>query len=349
MQPVAAAGTWPIPALETIGDLAGWLAVTPDELEWFADLKDLGSKNRLLALWHYHYRILQKPSGGIRLIEAPKGRLKQMQRRILSGILDRIPAYESSHGFIKGRSIKTFTAPHVGQRVVLRMDLRDFFPSFCGARVQTMFRTMGYPEPVADLLGGICTNAVPRDIWSESTPFIDPSLLRDARTFYARPHLPQGAPTSPALANFGAYRADRRLAGLAQSAGAMYTRYADDLAFSGGEQFNRITGRFVAHAGAILLEEGFTVNFHKTRIMRRGVRQHLTGLVLNRHANVSRSDFDLLKAILTNCIRHGPESQNWASHPQFRAHLEGRIAFVETINSQKGARLRRIFEEIPWP
>src|SRR5262249_47319549 len=154
----------------------------------------------------------------------------------------------SAHGFVKGRSIRSFAAPHAGRRVLLRMDLRDFFPSFAAARIQTFFRIAGYPEPVADLLGGLCTTVAPRSVWREIGPGFDPSDLLDARTLYERAHLPQGAPTSPALANLCSYRADCRLAGLARSAGAQYTRYADDLAFSGGPEFERGVGRFSAHA-----------------------------------------------------------------------------------------------------
>ncbi|HWF48164.1 MAG TPA: hypothetical protein VG168_14240, partial [Bryobacteraceae bacterium] len=123
MQPVSAAASWPVPAIETVGDLADWLAVTPSELSWFADLKALGYKDPRSRLRHYSYRILRKPSGAVRLIEAPKGRLKEIQRQILSEILDKIPAHPAAHGFMKGRSIKTFSAPHLAQTVVLRMDL----------------------------------------------------------------------------------------------------------------------------------------------------------------------------------------------------------------------------------
>jgi hypothetical protein len=106
--------------------------------------------------------------------------------------------------------------------------------------------------------------------------------------------------------------------------------------------------RFAAHAAAVLLEEGFEVHHRKTRIMRRGVRQHLAGVVTNERVNVVRADFDRLKATLTNCVKHGPASQNREGHPEFRLHLAGRVAFVEMINPQKGARLRRIFEKIEW-
>jgi RNA-directed DNA polymerase len=165
---------------------------------------------------------------------------------------------------------------------------------------------------------------------------------------YARPHLPQGAPTSPSLANLCSYRLDCRLNGLGQFAGAAYTRYADDLAFSGEEKFDRFVERFATLVAVILQEEGFSVQHRKTRIMRQSVPQHLAGLVTNERLNVRRSDFDVLKAILTNCVRHGPESQNREAHPYFREHLAGRIGFMESIHAEKGRRLRAIFDQIEW-
>jgi RNA-directed DNA polymerase len=348
MQPVAAAKMWDVPAIESIGALAEWLRLTPSELQWFADLKALGYRKSSQQLRHYHYQVLVKRSGNIRLIEAPKLRLKELQRQILTGILEKVPPHPAAQGFLKGRSIKTFVAPHVGQRVVVRMDLRDFFPTFGGARIQTLFRTMGYPESVADLLGGICTNAAPRSAWKKPAFAVDPTHLWEARALYTRQHLPQGAPTSPALANLCSYRIDCRLAGLAKSVNAEYTRYADDLAFSGGETLEHCVERFSTQVAAILLEEGFAVHHRKTRIMRQGVRQHLAGLVANQHVNLIRTDFDRLKAILTNCVRLGPESQNRDAHPRFRSHLEGRVGFVEMINPVKGKRLRAILEQIQW-
>ncbi len=343
MQPVAAAAAWDVPAIESVGELADWLNVTPDHLLWFADLKGLAYKTKRPLLAHYHYRVLAKKSGAMRLIEAPKSQLKELQLQILARILDKIPAHPAAHGFVKGRSVKTFTAPHLARRVLLKMDLQDFFPSITGVRVQTIYRMLGYPESVADLLGGICTNAVPQRVWDGHAP------VPEARMLHARPHLPQGAPTSPALANVCTYRVDCRLTGLARAAGGEYTRYADDLAFSGGEAFERSVDRFSTQVAAILMEEGFTVNHRKTRIMRQGVRQRLAGVVTNQHANVARTDFDRLKATLNNCARLGPESQNRTAHPRFRAHLDGRIGWAESVNPAKGQRLRAIFERINWP
>jgi hypothetical protein len=342
MQPMVASAGWKIPAIESAGALATWLGVDAKDLEWFADLKDFNRCTPEAKLGHYHYRVLMKDSGGVRLIEAPKGRLKQMQRRILAGILEAVPVHDAVHGFVKRRSIRPFAAAHVGRHVVLRMDLRDFFPNFRAARVAAFFRTLGYPETVAERLAGICSNAVPAEVWAG----VD--VAWEARQMYRRPHLPQGAPTSPALANAMAYRLDLRLSGLARAAGAAYTRYADDLAFSGDAEFARGVDRFAIHAMAVAMEEGFEVNARKTRVMRQGVRQHLAGLVVNQRPNVPRDDFDRLKALLTNCVRHGAESQNRDGRAAFREHLLGRVGFVESVNPAKGAKLRDLYNRIAW-
>ena len=356
MLPAEAAREWPVPKIETAGELAAWLGVSTGELEWFADLKRLNAQARDVGdpgsfaspVQHYRYRVLAKKSGNVRLIEAPKARLKELLGVILRELLEKIPSHAAAHGFLKGRSIKTFAAPHAGKRVVLRMDLRDFFPSISGARVQAFFRTAGYPDAVADLLGGICTNAAPRGMWRKLGKGLAPPAIAEAQALYAGRHLPQGAPTSPALANLCAWRVDCRLSGLAEAAGANYTRYADDLAFSGDRDFERCAERFAARAAAILMEEGFAVHHRKTRVMRQGVRQYLAGLVTNEHINVVRADFDTLKAILTNCVRHGAESQNRDGRAAFRQHLDGRVGFVEMVNPAKGARLRSIFERVQW-
>ncbi|HWE87033.1 MAG TPA: reverse transcriptase family protein [Terracidiphilus sp.] len=347
MQPVPAAAAWNVPRLESKAELATWLNLAVSEIEWFADLKGINRKHRDARLNHYSYRLLTKKSGKVRLIEAPKQHLRQIQRRILSQILNRIPVHLGVHGFVKNRSIRSFAAPHVGSAVILRMDIEDFFPSFPARRIQAFFRTIGYPETVADLLGGLCTNAV-KFHWKMFGTDATPDRFQEVRRLYFPPHLPQGAPTSPMLANLCSYRLDCRLAGLARSAGAVYTRYADDLAFSGGPEFAARVERFSTSVAAILLESGFAVNHHKTRVMRPDVCQRLAGLITNVRLNVPRQDFDRLKAILTNCRRHGWQSQNRDAHPDYRSHLSGRIGFVESVNPAKALRLRRLFEQIKW-
>ena len=150
------------------------------------------------------------------------------------------------------------------------------------------------------------------------------------------------------MANLAAYRLDARLNGLARTAEAVYTRYADDLVFSGGGAFARTIARFPTHVAAIALEEGFHIQHHKTRVMRQGVRQRAAGVVINQKFNITRHDYEKLKAILCNCVRHGPESQNRAGVPDFRAHLAGRVAHVARLNPERGQRLMRVFERIEW-
>jgi RNA-directed DNA polymerase len=327
MQPVDPAKLWAIASIRSQGELAEWLGLAVGDLDWFANLERRNTPESKLD--HYHYRALAKKSGGIRLVEAPKPRLKEIQRRILAEILNAVPVHPAVHGFVRGRSAKTFVSPHTGHEVVLRLDLEDFFPSISLARLQAMFRTMGYPETVANLLGGICSNRAPKRFG-----------------IYARPHLPQGAPTSPALANICAYWMDRRLHGLARAAGGTYTRYADDLAFSGNGDFVRRANRFLVHVAAVAMEEGFRVNHRKTRLMRQGVRQHLAGLCLNQKPNWTREDYDRLKATLTNCLRFGLESQNREQHPKFWEHLSGRVSALEHVNPDRGSKLRHLLERI---
>ncbi len=348
MQPVSAAREWPVPPICDAGELMHWLRLGEGEMLWLADPKGLEREAREGGLRNYRYRWMTKPSGGARLIESPKGLLRSLQRRVLHGILDHIPAHDSAHGFRAGRSIRSFALPHVNQAVVLRLDLREFFPSVSRMRVVPVFLAAGYPEKVAMLLASLCTNVVPSEVLDACPAKGKPEIFWWQRKRLAGPHLPQGAPTSPALANLCAFHLDCRLAGLAKACGAQYTRYADDLVFSGDEAFARQAGRFSIRAAAIILEEGFQVNMRKTKLMRRSVSQRAAGLVLNEGLNVSRAEFDQLKAVLHNCLKHGPQTQNRAGHADFRAHLEGRVAHVCQIAPARGAKLRAMLERVDW-
>jgi RNA-directed DNA polymerase len=341
----AIAGTDKLPSLVTVRELADWLGVSLPELDWFADFRHRARKIAPGKLGHYHYHWIAKAGGRRRLVESPKPRLKQIQRRILSRILEPIPAHPAAHAFRSGHSTLSCASPHVGQRVVLRIDLRDFFPSLRRSKIHALFHALGFPEDVARFLTGLCTNTIPEEIL--------PADDSNGRRFslwqvFGQPHLPQGAPTSPALANLCAYRLDCRLAGLAHSVGANYTRYADDLIFSGDRDFERSLTRFRIFACAIVLAEGFAIRHRKTRVMRSGIRQSITGLIVNRRINVPRGEYDRLKAIVHNCRRFGPRSQNRAGHPAFRKHLQGKIAYMRMVHQERGEKLQREFDLIDW-
>jgi RNA-directed DNA polymerase len=341
-----AAQSWKVPALTSTGQLAEWLEISHGHLDWLADVRGLTVKQSSGKLRHYVCRWQPRRRGRFRLVESPKPRLKAIQRRILRDILAHIPPHADVHGFRAGRSILSYAAPHVGRGIVLRFDLRDFFPTVPTARVHALFRTTGYPDEVARMLTGLCTSRIPLEVWEQRPdPRESDAPLGDR---LRGPHLPQGAPTSPALANLCAYRLDVRLSGLARSVQAVYTRYADDLAFSGGELLAQAARRFQVAVAVIAAEEGFALHFQKSRFMRQGVCQQLAGIVVNERPNVRRAVYDELKAILTNCLRHGPQTQNRTGHADFRSHLAGRIAHVQMVHAERGAKLRMLFERICW-
>jgi hypothetical protein len=335
---------WPVPPLATVTDLAAFLELDYGRLQWFADVRGLERSVATERLRNYRYAWFSRPGSSVRLIERPKHDLKETQRRILRGILDHVPVHDAAHGFRRGRSVITHARAHVGRRVVMRFDLESFFASVEGARIYGIFRTMGYPESVAHALTALCVNVVPRHEWANAPAPSDPAGLDAHRRLgrrLAAPHLPQGAPTSPALASLAALGLDRRVVGLAATVGATYTRYADDLALSGDERLLAAAPAIRAAVATIAREEGFRVNDRKSQLMTSAGRQRICGVVVNAHPNVARADYDRLKAILHNAAGGRTDAD--------RAQLLGRIAWVEAVNPARGARLRERFARIEWP
>ncbi|RUO88021.1 RNA-directed DNA polymerase [Corallococcus sp. AB018] len=342
---------WPVPALPTEAELAAWLGVTDAQLGWLADGPGLEHTTPPGRWRRYRYNWIPKRSGGERLLEQPGDELARLQRKVLHGILDRIPPHEAAHGFVKGRGIRGFVEPHTGQAVVVRLDLEDFFLSVRPPRLWGVFRAAGYPDGVAGALVGLCTNRTPGAVVAKARKPTNVQEV-DSRWLLARrleaKHLPQGAPTSPALANLAAYGLDVRLSALAAALGLRYTRYADDLAFSGDAARPGSIRRLLRSVRRIVRDEGFTVREDKTRVMSQGHQQWLAGVVVNEHPSIRRADYDRLKAVLHLCRTRGPASQNTAGHSDFRSHLHGRIAWVTHLHPTRGARLRALFDQIAW-
>jgi len=309
--------TMALPQLPTTGDLAGWLGLTHNQLDGHADLRGL-------HLSRPEFDDYRRWRQGTRWIEAPKDRLRGVQRKILREILEAVPVHDAAHGFCKGRGPRSHAALHVGKHQVMRLDLRRFFPSIPRKRVRTIFGLVGYPARVSRVLAALCTTISPV-----------PGL-------YRQPHLPQGAPSSPRLANLVCFSLDVRLTALGNSWNATYTRYADDLTFS-GDRLPRISV-----VDNIVREEGFKLNKAKTRVMGQGTRQMVTGVVVNRHPAVPRAARKELEAVLVNCIRQGWRSQNRKEHADFRAHLRGRIAQVHGVRPDHGTRLLTLYNQVEW-
>lgn len=347
----ALSGLW-LPPLASEGELSAWLALDATQLAWLADEHHYLRRASSPRLHHYHYQWIPKRSGSYRLLEAPKQRLKSIQRRVLREIIDHVPAHDAAHGFRSGRSALTYAAAHTDQDAVIRIDLAEFFATITESRVRAIYRSLGYPDDVARTLAAVCCTQTPNTVLAlrpaakSREEIVEHSAQR--QLLHAA-HLPQGAPTSPALANLVAFRLDQRLTALAKNWRARYTRYADDLAFSGDKHLAKYSTDLVANVGAIATEEGFDLRFRKTRVMQRAVRQQLAGIVVNVRPNLKRTDLDQLEAILFNCVRNGPVTQNRTKHPDFRAHLSGRVGWAEQVASTAHAlRLRALFEDIVW-
>lgn len=331
-------------------ELAALCSITPGQLEWFADTR---LWNRRLSgdqhrLEHYRYRWLERPGRAPRLLEIPGERLRAVQRSVLDCVLAELPVHPAAHGFVPGRDARSGAAVHTGRDVVIGLDLRTFFARVGYPQILRVLRGAGHTEAVATLIAGLSTHAVPPRILREMPPGGSPEERFALRRAFAARHLPQGAPTSPALANLVGAGLDRRLAGWAQKFGATYTRYADDLTFSGDRALRSRATRFIRGVDLIIAEEGHALNPRKTRVQPAAISQRVTGIVVNRHPNLPRREYDLLRAILHNCALHGPASQNRAGHPDFRAHLRGRIGWAAALNPDREAALTAAFNRIDW-
>src|SRR5262249_29935090 len=257
-----------------------------------------------------------KRSGGERVILAPKRELKALQRKVLAGILAGVPTSSPVHGFVRRRSTITNAQAHVGKQVVLKLDLKDFFPSITYPRVRGLFISLRYSFAVVSALALLCTE------------YEREAFERDGATYFISiggRHLVQGAPTSPALANLVAARLDRRLNGLAAKHGFAYTRYADDLTFSGNN--TDLVHRIRVTTHYIATDEHFEINPAKTRIAHRSARQIVTGLVVNDAVATPRALRRRLRATLHNARSSGLAAQNRDGRANFAHYLQGLIAF----------------------
>ncbi|MGB1277168.1 MAG: reverse transcriptase family protein, partial [Nannocystaceae bacterium] len=190
-----------LPPLDNPAQLAKALELKITELRWLSYHRDAATRV------HYYRFTIPKRNGKLREIWAPHQKLKKVQRWILHNIVERLPVHGAAHGFMAGRSIATNANAHKNADTVVKVDLKDFFPTVTVSRVKGVFRKAGYREQVATLLALLCTEA-PREI-----------VEHDGEKYFVAlgPRcLPQGAPTSPALTNTLCLRLDRRLSGLAR-------------------------------------------------------------------------------------------------------------------------------------
>ena len=268
-------------------------------------LKGLCYQQEVASNIPYTHFTINKRNGTPRQIWSPIPRLKFVQRWILENILNNLMTHGAAHGFVRGKSIVTNATVHCNSALLIKLDVKDFFPSVHWRRVKGVFRHAGYPEQIATLLALLCTES-PRQM-----------VQQNGKTYYVAISdraLPQGAPTSPALTNIVCLNLDRRLTGLAEKIGLRYSRYADDLTFSlpanstsiknaaQPSDHNHLIGQLLGSVHKILQEEGFILNNDKTRVIRMGNQHNVTGMVVNGEGvpRVPRKIKRMLRASLHN-------------------------------------------------
>jgi retron-type reverse transcriptase len=315
-----------LPMLRDAKELAAAMGVSVGELRFLA------FHRRIAASTHYRRFAIPKKTGGLRNISAPMPRLKQAQEWILFNILEKIELHQAAHGFRRGRSIVTNARPHVKADVVVNVDLEGFFPTVTYRRIKGLIRIFGYSEQVATILALLCS---------------EPEILQveiDNRTYYVAQterYLPQGAPSSPAITNILCRGLDARLARAAESLGFTYTRYADDLTFSGSGAARDNVGRILRRVEYVVKQEGFQVHPKKTRVLRSGRRQEVTGLVVNERLGVSRETLRRFRATLFQIEKDGPAGKRWGNSGNVLESIAGFANFVAMVDQAKGAELQR--------
>jgi retron-type reverse transcriptase len=321
-----------LPVMHTPADVAQALGLPVPRLRWLAFHTEVATRV------HYVSFTVPKKSGGTRTLSAPHRTLAAAQQWVFEQVTSRLPVEGPAHGFVCGRSTLSNAQPHTNQAVVVNLDLSDFFPSITFPRVRSVFHRAGYSPAVATILALLCTEC-PRT-----------TVQQDGVTYHVAvgPRgLPQGACTSPSLSNQVARWLDKRLGGLAARLGMKYTRYADDLTFSGAAEANERVGYLMARVRHIALAEGFALNAKKSRVQRRNRAQQVTGLVVNDKVSVPRKDVRRLRAILHRARTEGLLEQNREGRPNFRAWLEGMIAYVRMVRPEVGEKLLKEYKALP--
>ena len=269
------------------------------------------------------YKVLNIPkkSGGYRELTIPISTLKYIQKWILKNILIRVPASNYATGFENKTSIVKNAKKHLNQYCIINLDLKNFFPSISEKRIFGIFYKLGYSKEVSYILTQLCTY---------------------------KNTLPQGAPTSPKLSNLCCINLDKRIGGLSKKYNANYSRYADDITISGNKYIRNI----LQYVKNIIIEEGFTLNERKTRILSKSQRQEVTGLNLNSgKVTVPKSYKRQLQQEIYYCKKYGVANHLAyinCDKAFYKEHLYGKAYFVYMVEPVRGKQFLEQLNEINW-
>jgi hypothetical protein len=226
--------------------------------------------------------------------------------------------------------------------MLVNFDLENFFPSINYKRVKGIFHSFGYSESVATVLALLCTAPDTEEIELDGKSYF---------VALGERHLPQGSPASPALSNIAARRIDKSLTKIAAEHDFKYTRYADDLTFSTVDR-DADAGRLMRQVRYVVEKQGFVVNEAKTRVLRHGRQQEVTGIVVNDKISIDRKTLRKFRAVLHQAETNGLDGLCWGNSPDLIAALKGYANFVFMVDKKKGhtfqQQVRKIAEKYDW-
>jgi RNA-directed DNA polymerase len=291
---------------------------------------------------------LKKKRGGFRVIQTPDDELKYLQRWILNNILEKIPSHTSCKGFDKDTSIRQNAEVHLNKEAILKIDLLRFYDTINERRIYGIFKAIGYHPNLAVSFAKLCT-IIPDKLFLSSFKKTEQALKNK---LLERPDgvLPQGGPCSPKLSNLVTISLDKRLDKLALKNNLSYSRYADDLTFSGNKDSLLKIKKTVYR---IVREEKFFVNHTKTKILVKGNPFFVTGLsVNNNHVTIPKRRKINIEHHLFHCIKNGVEEhlhKCGITNRNFKDWLLGNIAFVFSVEKELGEKYFNDFNKIQWP
>jgi retron-type reverse transcriptase len=262
---------------------------------------------------YYKIYTIPKKTGGSRNITQPNKKLKGLQAWILRNILDKLSVSDFCKGFEKGTSISDNAIPHIGANVILTVDLRDFFPSIRKKYIYNIFNSIGYNRNISAILTNICT--------------YDNGL-------------PQGSPCSPKLANLASWQLDNRIQGYVGKRGIAYTRYADDLSFSGYHP-NKVS-KILPTIKNIIKDEKFEINDSKTRIAGATRAKKVTGLIVNeRTFGVGRKKYKVIRSKIYHLTM--PENQK---DEKLVNHVNGWLSYLYSVDKVRYTKVVKYIKKL---
>ena len=319
-------------AITNPNDLAEFFGMTYSQLGAILYKYDSTSK--------YTQFSISKKTGGQRVIVAPRRKVKMLQTLLKDVMYEIYPGKVVAHGFAKGKSIVTNAQSHLDKRFVFNLDLENYFGSIHFGRVRNLFlsKPFNFNKSVATILAQICCH---------------------------KNALPQGAPTSPIVANMISFKLDSQLQRLAKLTNSTYTRYADDITFSFTSGKIRLPREIVileeniARPGEelkrIIEDNGFRINYKKVRFSGKLTRMEVTRLTINEFPNVRRGYIKQIGSMLHSWEKYGYQAaedefnaeydtRHRASNKEksFKHVVKGKLAFLQSVRGPRNAIFKKL-------